>query len=111
MATCIIISLSFIRTVCVFDCITCKNMQNIENLDIFEILTTQNQLKCPKDPFVRFTLNLLLPAIYFQYFYEKEKLRKRNPSKNIHLDILYIVLAVRKNVDEANAMAICYGKI
>ena len=28
-------------------------MQNLENLDIFEILITQKLLKCPKDPFVR----------------------------------------------------------
>ena len=28
-------------------------MQNLENLDIFEILITQKLLKCLKDPFVR----------------------------------------------------------
>ena len=31
-------------------------MQNLENLDIFEILITQNLLKCRKDPFVRSAL-------------------------------------------------------
>ena len=31
-------------------------MQNIENLDVFEISITQNLLKCPKDPFVRSAL-------------------------------------------------------
>ena len=31
-------------------------MQNLENLDIFEILITQKLLKCPKDPFVRSAL-------------------------------------------------------
>ena len=35
-------------------------MQNLENLDVFEILITQELLKCPKDPFVRSML------IYFQ---------------------------------------------
>ena len=34
----------------------CKNMQNLENLDVFEILIAQNLLKCPKDPFVRSAL-------------------------------------------------------
>ena len=31
-------------------------MQNLENLDVFEILITQKLLKCPKDPFVRLAL-------------------------------------------------------
>ena len=34
----------------------CKNMQNLENLDVFEIWITQKLLKCPKDPFVRSAL-------------------------------------------------------
>ena len=34
----------------------CKNMQNLENMDVFEILITQKLLKCPKDPFVRSAL-------------------------------------------------------
>ena len=34
----------------------CKNMQNIEILDVFEILIAQKLLKCPKDPFVRSAL-------------------------------------------------------
>ena len=33
-----------------------KNMQNLENLDVFEILITQKLLKCPNDPFVRSAL-------------------------------------------------------
>ena len=33
-----------------------KNMQNLENLDVFEILITQKLLKCPKDPFLRSAL-------------------------------------------------------
>ena len=36
--------------------LNCKNMQNLEILDIFEILITQKLLKCPKDPFVRSAL-------------------------------------------------------
>ena len=32
-------------------------MQNLENLDVFEILITQKLLKCPKDPFVRSALS------------------------------------------------------
>ena len=31
-------------------------MQNLENMDVFEILITQKLLKCPKDPFVRSAL-------------------------------------------------------
>ena len=34
-----------------------KNMQNLENLDVFKILFTQKLLRCPKDPFVRSALN------------------------------------------------------
>ena len=30
----------------------CKNMQNLENLDVFEISITQKLLKRLKDPFV-----------------------------------------------------------
>ena len=33
-----------------------KSLQNFENLDFFEILITQNMLKCTKDPFVRSAL-------------------------------------------------------
>ena len=33
-----------------------KNMQNFENLDVFEILITQKLLKCSKDPFIRSAL-------------------------------------------------------
>ena len=32
------------------------NMQNLENLDVFEILITQKLIKCPKDTFVRSVL-------------------------------------------------------
>ena len=35
-------------------------MRNLENLDVFESLITQNLLKCPKDPFVRSALNYLI---------------------------------------------------
>ena len=35
-------------------------MQNLENLDVFEILITQKLLKCPKDPFVRSALKCML---------------------------------------------------
>ena len=35
------------------------NMQNLENLDVFEFLITQKLLECPKDPFVRFALNYI----------------------------------------------------
>ena len=34
-------------------------MQNLENLDFFEILITQKLLKCLKDPFVRSALNYI----------------------------------------------------
>ena len=36
-------------------------MQNLENLDVFEILITQKLLKCPKDPFVRSALIYIYP--------------------------------------------------
>ena len=32
-------------------------MQNLENLDVFEVLITQKLLKCLKDPFLRSALN------------------------------------------------------
>ena len=31
-------------------------MQNLENLEVFEILITEKLLKCPQDPFVRSAL-------------------------------------------------------
>ena len=34
-------------------------MQNLENLDVFEILITQKLLKCSKDPFVRSALKCM----------------------------------------------------
>ena len=37
-------------------------MQNLENLDGFEILITQKLLKCLKDPFVRSMLECLLTS-------------------------------------------------
>ena len=64
------VSLYFIRTVCAFNCITCKkqfdstvsacNVQNLENLGFFEILITQKLLICPKDPFVRSALIFII---------------------------------------------------
>ena len=38
-------------------------MQNLENLDVFEILITQKLLKCPKDPFVRSALKYFCPLL------------------------------------------------
>ena len=35
-------------------------MQNLENLDVFEILITQSLLECPKDPLVRSALIFFL---------------------------------------------------
>ena len=34
-------------------------MQNLENMDVFEILIAQKVLKCPKDPFVKSALNYI----------------------------------------------------
>ena len=34
----------------------CKNIQNLENMDVIEILITKKMLICPKDPFVRSAL-------------------------------------------------------
>ena len=42
-------------------------MQNLENLDVFEILITQKLLKCPKDPFVRSALNLYRNVVSILY--------------------------------------------
>ena len=42
-----------IPDLCTLTYFYCKNMQNLENLNVFEILITQNLQKCPKDPFVR----------------------------------------------------------
>ena len=44
-----------------------KNMQNLENLDIFEIFITQKLLKCLKNPLVRSVLKYFLqfiPCVY-----------------------------------------------
>ena len=45
-----------IPDLCTLTYFYCKNMQILENLAVFEILITQNRLKCPKDPFVRSAL-------------------------------------------------------
>ena len=39
-------------------------MQNLENLDVFEILITQKLLKCLKDPFVRSALKCIKTNSY-----------------------------------------------
>ena len=39
-------------------------MQNLENLDVFEILITQKLLKCLKDPFLRSALIYIYIYIY-----------------------------------------------
>ena len=39
-------------------------MQNLENLDVFEILIAQKLLKCPKDPFVRSALICIFAVIF-----------------------------------------------
>ena len=39
-------------------------MQNLENLDVFEILITQKLLKCPKDPFLRSMIVCNIAAKY-----------------------------------------------
>ena len=39
-----------------------KHMQNLENLDVFEILITQKLLKCRKDPFLRSSLIFFLAS-------------------------------------------------
>ena len=55
-------------------CVYCKNMQNLENLDVFELIT-QKLLKCLKDPFVRSALIyncqidlLTLPSLVRTFF-------------------------------------------
>ena len=63
------VSLNLIRTVCAFvlhvrsNLSLLKNMQNFENLDVFEILITQKLLKCPKDPFLRSALIYIFHVI------------------------------------------------
>ena len=39
-------------------------MQNLENLDVFEIWITQKLLKCLKDPFLRSALNYIIGPGY-----------------------------------------------
>ena len=57
-------------------------MQNLENLDVFEILITQKLLKCPKDPFVRsaliynFRLNFFAYLILYTYYTTLENLNE-----------------------------------
>ena len=49
-------------------------MQNLENLDVFEILITQKLLKCLKDPFLRSALIYILQppfwvSLIFYFFH------------------------------------------
>ena len=41
----------------------CKNMQNLENLDVFEILITQNLLKFPEGPFCQIGAHLYICSV------------------------------------------------
>ena len=45
-----------------------KNMQNLENMDVFEILITLKLLKCPKDPFVRSALLYILILLILNFY-------------------------------------------
>ena len=44
-------------------------MQNLENLDVFEILITQKLLKCLKDPFLRSALKYFLAHPFYHIFF------------------------------------------
>ena len=44
---------------------SCKNVQNIEILDVFKILITLKLLKCPKDPFVRSALICIFDMCHY----------------------------------------------
>ena len=53
-------------------------MQNLENLDVFEIFITQKLLKCPKDPFVRSALKfkfLNLQDAYLNYYFHVQMVK------------------------------------
>ena len=56
-------------------------MQNLENLDVFEILITQKLLKCPKDLFVRTAL------IYIYIYIERERERERDWCRHVKVNI------------------------
>ena len=71
-------------------------MQNLENLDIFEILITQKLLKCPKDPFLRSALIYILANI------PGKSMNKNNPEAV--LKILVMVLACAARVREPHAI-------
>ena len=49
-------------------------MQNLENLEVFEILITQKLLKCPKDPFVRSALIFNCTHLRFEQLKHGEKI-------------------------------------
>ena len=60
-----------------------KNMQNLENMDVFEILITQKLLKCPKDPFVRSALIYIWQVFLFGAIGSKNiKHQNMRPRKN-----------------------------
>ena len=61
-------------------------MQNLENLDVFEMLITQKLLKCPKDPFVRSAL----------------KCTKNVPHQEILSHLFFLVLQLKYLVDVQN---------
>ena len=63
-------------------------MQNLENLDVFEILITQKLLKCPKDPFVRSALIYIYIYIYI-YMWDLHIRRHFN-------DVIFFVLMRRQ---------------
>ena len=64
----------------------CKNMQNLENLDVFESSFTEKLLKCPKDPFVRAALKCRTikwisgKSIYSKYFHQMSQSQSADQS-------------------------------
>ena len=71
-------------------------MTNIENLDVFEILTTQKLVKCPKDPFLRSALILFSMCIAYCLLNVLEKSNVFPIGDIFYFGYLFLVLQFRK---------------
>ena len=81
-------------------------MQNLENLDVFEILITQKLFKCPKGPFVRLTLicfscskstfslrrSFWVPTTYVLVLEKKNNKYYKVISGGLFKEIMYLIL-------------------
>ena len=82
-------------------------MQNLENLDFFEISITQNLLKCPKDPFVRSALKYKIALSRFRLSSHSLMIEIGRYNGTPREDRLCTFCNMRKKEDEYHFLLVC----